>query len=175
MIFDGLKQAWLRKQFAQLEKRHGDPLLQWPQNLVVIVDQCHANLLDQLHANIHRLNIEKTAISWVQVLQSGEPQNAVLHGGNMFRIDEKKILKWTGGLNDENVKRLLEEDFDLQINVCHEPSPALTFFTTALKSKCKVGHPDHDSLTYDLAVNVPLTQPEALFNEIAKYLKILTS
>ena len=168
MIFDILKQRWLRKEFYKLENRSRNHQRQWPQSLVVVFDANKCTDVELFKKWCTSLQIPLKNLCLLGYTDSVKKHT--LEGATLF---DDRAIKWYGGLEEGPFSELLSAAYDLQINYYEQPSKITTYVSRKLDANFKVGHPDHKENTYDLAVNVPLTKQELFISEIAKYLKIL--
>ncbi|AGC78727.1 hypothetical protein LX97_02512 [Nonlabens dokdonensis] len=169
MIFDVLKQRWLRKEFEVLENSSRSKMPQWPQSLVILFDSEKVTDLTIFHNWCKELRIpvdNLTLIGSCKDVQKANKENVVLF--------DKKLLKWSGGIANAGVENALSKSYDLQINYYETDSELMRYLAMKLKSNFKVGYGHQNDSTYDLAVNVPLTSHALFISEIAKYLNILT-
>ncbi|AUC80403.1 hypothetical protein CW736_13900 [Nonlabens sp. MB-3u-79] len=168
MIFDILKQRWLRKEFYKLENISRSHQRQWPQSLVVVFDANKCTDVELFKKWCTALQIPLKNLSLLGYTDNVK-KNA-LEGVTLF---DNRVVKWYGGLKEGPLSELLTAPYDLQINYYEKPSQITTYVSRRLDANFKVGHASHKENTYDLAVNVPLTKQELFISEIAKYLKIL--
>ncbi|MFT4839288.1 MAG: hypothetical protein ACJAWA_001469 [Nonlabens sp.] len=168
MIFDVLKQRWLRKEFYKLENISRSHQRQWPQSLVVVFD---ANKCTDMELFKEWCTVLQIPLKNLSLLgYTDNVKKNPLQGVTLF---DNRALKWYGGLKEGPLSELLTAPYDLQINYYEKPSQITTYVSRRLDANFKVGHASHEENTYDLAVNVPLTKQELFISEIAKYLKIL--
>lgn len=167
MIFDVLKQRWLRKEFLILENSSRDRKPYWPKSLVVIFDADQFTDLTIFNKWCKILDLPSKALTLIAYTKDVKKKE--LEGVQLY---DKNAVKWSGGLKDPELTKLLKKKHDLQINYYDEPNEITKFITMKLDSNLKVGYLKHEESTYDLAVNVPLTDQELFISEIAKYLKI---
>jgi hypothetical protein len=168
MIFDILKQRWLRKEFYKLDNRSRNHQRHWPQSLVVVFDANKCTDVELFKKWCADLQIPLKNLSLLGYTDSVK-KNA-LEGATLF---DDRVVKWYGGLKEGSLSELLTATYDLQINYYEQPSQITTYVSRRLDANFKVGLASHEENTYDLAVNVPLTKQELFISEIAKYLKIL--
>lgn len=170
MIFDVLKKRWLRKEFRKLENSLGERRQHWPKTLVIVFD-------------VNQVSDIKLFKKWAQTLHipvenltllgfTKDAKNDSVEGAVLF---DKNLVKWSGGISSVDFKKILSASYDLQINYFETPSIMTRYVSLKLNSGFKVGYPSHEECSYDLAVNVPLTNQELFISEIAKYLKILNN
>jgi hypothetical protein len=167
MIFDVLRQQWLRKEYVKLDNSSRDQQQYWPESLVIVFN---ADRFDDLE--VFKKWCSKLDISFHKMTLLGYTKNVKkkrLEGATLF---DPYAIKWKGGLKDDHLLELLSFKYDLQINYYETSSQIKKFITMKLNSNIKVGYAVHEEITYDLAVNVPLTEQELFISEIAKYLKI---
>ncbi|MEO9954419.1 MULTISPECIES: hypothetical protein [Nonlabens] len=170
MIFDVLKKRWLRKEFLKLENSLRERRPHWPKTLVVVFDAAQTSDIEIFKKWANTLHIPKenlTLLGFTKDTKKDSVEGAVLF--------DKNLVKWTGGISSEDFKNVLGKSYDLQINYFETPSVMTRYVSLKLDSGFKVGYPSHEECSYDLAVNVPLTNQELFISEIAKYLKILNN
>lgn len=168
MIFDILKQRWLRKEFYKLENRSRNHQHQWPQSLVVVFDAHTCTDVELFKKWCADLQIPLNNLSLLGY--TDDVRKNAIEGATLF---DDRALKWYGGFKEGPLSELLMATYDLQINYYEQPSQITTYVSRRLNANFKAGLASHEENTYDLAVNVPLTKQELFISEIAKYLKIL--
>ncbi|QJP35825.1 hypothetical protein F0365_16150 [Nonlabens sp. Ci31] len=168
MIFDILKQRWLRKEFYKLEHRSRDRQSHWPQSLVIVFDANNCTDVELFEKWCTGLQIPLKNLTLLGY--TSDVRKKTLEGAMLF---DDGAVKWFGGLKEGPLSELLTAHYDLQINYYEHPGQITTFVSRKLDANFKVGYATHEENTYDLAVNVPLTKQELFISEIAKYLKIL--
>lgn len=169
MIFDVLKQRWLRKEFDSLENASRSKMPQWPQSLVILFDSEKVTDLNLFHKWCDQLQISSDKLTLIASCKDVKKNNK--EGVILF---DRKLLKWNGGIANADVANALLTNYDLQINYYDNDSELMRYLAMKLNSNFKVGYGHQEESTYDLAVNVPLTNHALYISEIAKYLKILT-
>jgi hypothetical protein len=168
MIFDVLKNRWLRKQQEIYRGRERDRRQSAPSSLVIIYDADAHTATDMFTQWTHDLKIKQPTL-----IGFTSDKNAI--------STEEKImitpssLKWTGGIADSKLKNILEQSFDLQINYYTHAPVMPSFVALALRSSLKVGFPSQEEEQYDLAIDTSLNQRELFFTELRRYLKIITN
>lgn len=168
MIFDVLKQRWLRKEFLTIENTSRDHKQCWPKSLVIIFDADQFKDLTVFKEWCEKIKIPFKNLTLLAYTKDVKKKK--MEGVNLF---DNHSLKWTGGLKNPSLSVLLENKYDLQINYYDQSSEIIKYLTMKLNSNLKVGYVGHEETTYDLAVNVPLIKQELFISEIDKYLKIL--
>jgi hypothetical protein len=167
MIFDVLKQRWLRKEFRDIETKSRDRQQCWPKSLVIIFDADQFADVSVFQNWSQKLDISSgslTLLAFTKDVKKKDLENVTLF--------DNHSIKWSGGLKNPKLSTELEKSYDLQINYYNQPNEIIKYVTMRLDSNLKVGYTSHEEITYDLAVNVPLTKQESFISEIAKYLKI---
>ncbi|MEN8816735.1 MAG: hypothetical protein ABF274_07705 [Nonlabens sp.] len=167
MIFDVLKQRWLRKEFRNLENSSRDHQQCWPKSLVIIFDADRWIDLTIFEEWCQKLNIPFNCLTLVAFTR--DVKKKAIEGVTLF---DNHSIRWAGGLKDPKLSAILGKKYDLQINYLDKPSKVIKYVMMKMDSNLKVGYASHEEITYDLAVNVPLTKQELFISEIAKYLKI---
>jgi hypothetical protein len=167
MIFDVLKQQWLRKEYIRLDNTSRHHHKYWPESLVIVFNADQFDDLEVFKKWCSRLDISSNKMTLLGYTKN--VKNKYLDGATLF---DPSAIKWKGGLKDDYLSELLNSKYDLQINYYEVSSQIKKFITMKLNSGIKVGYAAHEEITYDLAVNVPLTDQELFISEIAKYLKI---
>jgi hypothetical protein len=167
MIFDVLKQQWLRKECIRLGNSSRDQQRYWPESLVVVFNADQFDDLEVFKKWCGKLDISSNKMTLLGYTKNVKKK--YLEGATLF---DPSAIKWKGGVKDDHLSELLNSKYDLQINYYEVSSQIKKFITMRLNSSIKVGYATHEEITYDLAVNVPLTNQELFISEIAKYLKI---
>lgn len=167
MIFDVLKQRWLRKEFRNLENGFRDHQQYWPKVLVIIFDADQFTDVTMFEKWCQNLDIPISNLTLLAYTKDVKKK-----GLESVTLFDNHSIKWAGGLKNPKLSSLLKKKYDLQINYYDQPSEITKYVTMKLDSNLKVGYASHEEITYDLAVNVPLTKQESFISEIAKYLKI---
>jgi hypothetical protein len=167
MIFDVLKQQWLRKEYRKLEHSSRDRQQYWPKSLVIVFNADQFDDVEVFNKWCGKLDIPSNKLTLLGYTK--DVKKIHIEGVTLF---DARAIKWIGGLKDGQLSKLLKSKYDLQINYYEEPSQMTKFISMKLNSGLKAGYAAHEEVTYDLAVNVPLTEQELFISEIAKYLKI---
>ncbi|WP_213519998.1 hypothetical protein [Nonlabens sp.] len=168
MIFDILKQRWLRKESRKLDHISRNHRPQWPQSLVVVFDADTCTDVELFKKWCTDLQIPLKNLSLL-----GYTDSVKKHALKTAILFDNRSVKWYGGFKEGPLLERLTATCDLQINYYEQPSQITTYVSRKLNANFKVGLASHEENTYDLAVNVPLTKQEVFISEIAKYLKIL--
>ena len=167
MIFDVLKMRWLRKQQEIYRGRQRNRQPSAAESMVVLYDADANTSVDFFDQWSKDLKIKELIL-----IGFTTDKKAV--------STEKKImlspasLKWTGGIADEYLKKVLDANFDLQVNFYKTATEIPSFVAMALRSGFKVGFPSQDEEQYDLAIDASLEQKDLFFTELQRYLKIIT-
>lgn len=170
MIFDVLKKRWLRKEFHKLENSCRERKQHWPKTLVIVFDANQISDIEIFKKWAITLQIPVENLTLLGFTKDANNDN--LEGTVLF---DKNLIKWSGGISSVDFKKILSASYDLQINHFESPSLMTRYVSLKLNSGFKVGYAFHEECSYDLAVNVPLTNQELFISEIAKYLKILNN
>jgi hypothetical protein len=170
MIFDILKQRWLRKEILLLENNLKDRNPNWPQSMVVLFDVNYSSdiTIFKKWCDLLKVPLENlTFIAFTKDVKKDKIDGVTLYDSN--------VIKWNGGIKDKTLLSLLDAQYDLQINYFEKAGLLSKYISMKLDARFKVGHVAHDEATFDLAVNVSLKDHELFITEIIKYLKIITS
>jgi len=166
MIFDVLKNRWLRKQQEIYRGRQRDRQQSAPESMVVIYNADAEKSLEFADQWSKDLKIKDLTL-----IGFTTDKKAVSSDKNILLTPAS--LKWTGGIADDFLKKALETNFDLQINFYRTASDIPSFVAMALRSGFKVGFPSQDEEQYDLAIDVPLEKKDLFFTELKRYLNII--
>lgn len=170
MIFNGIKRRWLRKELQKLQKREDRPSIKWPESLVVIYDAQHVTSQQSFYDWATELGIKKEAVTLIAYVS--DKKKTTITGAHII---DRKLIKWSGGITDLEIKKLLQKSVDLQINYFDHQNDLLEYVSLAMHSGFKVSYGNGDESLYDLSINVPLKDYKGFIKELQKYLKILTS
>lgn len=170
MIFDILKQRWLRKEILLLENNLKDRVPCWPQSIVVLFDVNYSSEINIFKKWCGRLKVPVENLTLIAY--SKDVKKDAIDGVTLY---DSKVIKWNGGVKDKTLLNLLDAQYDLQINYFEKAGLITSYFSMKLDAKFKVGHVAHDERTFDLALDVSLKDHELFITEIVKYLKIITS
>lgn len=169
MIFDVLKQRWLRKEFETLENASRDKEPKWPRSLVVLFDYENVTDTTMFQKWCKELQIPEDNLTLIARCKDVKKIN-----DERIIFFDKKLLKWNGGIANPDISKAIQKSYDLQINFYESNHELMRYLAMKLNSNFKMGYSHQEEITYDLAVNVPLTNHALFISEIAKYLKILT-
>ncbi|WP_438961295.1 DUF6913 domain-containing protein [Nonlabens sp.] len=170
MIFNGIKRRWLRKEIKKLQNLQDRPLIKWPESLVVIFNGEQTVDFEPFYKWAKELGIKKESVVLVAYVR--DKNKSTVQGAHLV---DRKLIKWSGGITDDEIKELIKRPFDLQVNYYDTQNDLLDFISLALPSRLKVAYRVlSDESLFDLSIDVPLNDYSAFFKELQKYLKILT-
>ncbi len=167
MIFDFIKNMWLRKQVKKLLMKPRVGNNQKPKSLVVFYDADVVSSTDFIKNWAQGLGIENVSFA-------GFTANVKREYNDEYRLVNLKMIKAWGGVKEGPLKQILDQKFDLQINYFITSTPLLSYAAAAAQAAIKVGLPQQEQEYYDLAIAVSLDQKDVFFTELKKYLNIIT-
>ena len=169
MIFNGIKRRWLRKELYKLQNERQRPAIKWPQSLVILYDGQQVSNLEPFYNWAKELGIKKQAVTLIAYVVDKKKSSI-----KEAHLIDRKLIKWSGGITDDQISKLLKSSYDLQINFFNKQNELLDYTSLALPSAFKVAYGGDKESLFDLSISVPLDDYQGFIKELKKYLKILT-
>ncbi|MGF1636800.1 MAG: hypothetical protein ACFCUU_06980 [Cyclobacteriaceae bacterium] len=128
-------------------------------------------LVRELEASLKKDNKDVTFLC-IQLSEDGSPDVGLDDG--MIILDQREI-NWLGELKNENVRRILQKDYDFLLHADPEHSLITDFILASTKSRCRVGpFEEGKHLIYDLMVKVESSSSSQFFlQQMIRYTKSL--
>ncbi|WP_194852093.1 DUF6913 domain-containing protein [Nonlabens antarcticus] len=167
MIFNVLKSRWLRKQQDKLQKGTRDRKPTTPSSMVVLYNADAEKSILFLEKWAQDLGVKRLV-----TLGFTRDDKAVSTADSI--MINSKTIKWSGGIADDSLSKVLTMQFDLQVNYFDEKDDLHHYLAMAINANFKVGIPRQSEEIYDLAIEVRLEQKETFIKELKKYLNIIT-
>lgn len=168
MIFNGIKRRWMRKVLTKKVQEDRQKVI-WPQSMVVICEQEQIRDLEVFKSWALQLKMKQDQLTVLCLVKDAKKE--VIEGA--ICIDHK-VIKWSGGFNDNDFKSVLESPKDLQINYYTNTSALLDFISNYMRSRLKVEFGNEENSMNDLIINVDRKEHQLFITELKKYLSILT-
>lgn len=168
MIFNGIKRRWMRKVLTKKVQEDRKKVI-WPESMVVICEQEQISDLEVFKSWALQLKMKQDQLTVLCLVKDAKKE--VVEGA--ICIDHK-VVKWSGGFNDDVFKSVLELPIDLQINYHKSTSELLDFISNYMLSRLKVGYGNEENSMNDLIIKVDRKEHQLFITELKKYLSILT-
>jgi len=168
MIFNGIKRRWMRKVIAEKQEQDRNPVI-WPKSAVIICEHDQLSAIETFYDWAHELKINKQNVTILCAVK--DVKKDIVSEVVTF---DRKLFKWSGGFNDLEVKNILDQSFDLQLNYYRNSSEMLDFMASYMRSRIKVGCGNEEDSLNDLTIHIDPSDHKLFIKELKKYLSILT-
>jgi len=167
MVLEGFRKTNIRKNIKKELLKDNSKIVdanQKVKSILILVDVDTQENLDQIISR--RFNIEVSEITSLCYKMKQE-------SNNNFELElTEKDFSLLGKLKKDEMKKLVETEFDLLLNYTNDNLP-LNYITTFSKAKFKVGLSNDQQELFDLMIEVDSNNVELFHDELEKYLKIL--
>ena len=167
MILGGFRKANVQKKIAKelLKSNSGkDDVNNKVDSILILVNENSKENLDQIISEKLSIDVLKTTTIVFKTVQNSD-------ASFKYELVEKDFSLF-GKLQNEEIKKLIQSDFDLLLNYTND-NLYLNYLTAFSKARFKVGFKNNQHVLFDLMIDVDKENVDSFHTELVKYLKIL--